>query len=103
MEGVRGKKDKYEQCLAQPSSEELPPTAAGNKYRPTLHRGCEFLEHLALSGIFPQNPSPQGSGNPTKKKRQKECKIQRGWRTARKHEQGTYEFTETEAVCAGPA
>lgn len=55
-----------DQCLIQPSFERLSPAPDGNKYRThrqTLHNE-ESLEHMALNGRFPSNPTPQSARNP---------------------------------------
>lgn len=44
------------------------------------HRECETLEHTALNGMCSSNPH-RAQGIP-KKRRQKKCRSQRGWRTS---------------------
>ena len=70
-----------DQCLAQPSSVTLPPAADGNKYRdpqPDSMQRVRDLAHSALKGM-----SLRTQGTPWKR-RQKECKSHRGWRTPKK-------------------
>lgn len=50
--------------------------------------------------MSPSNPSPQSS----EKKRSKESKSQKRWRTPiNQHDQSPYKHTELEAACTGPA
>jgi hypothetical protein len=53
-----------DRCLAQPSSEKLPPAADGNKYRGSLPDIIQrALEHFALNGMSPStSPCPAASG-----------------------------------------
>lgn len=48
-----------------------------------IYREWEILECPVWNGMSPSNLFSQGSGTP-RKKRQKECKIQRKWTTAKK-------------------
>jgi hypothetical protein len=65
-------------------------------------RDRETLEHTALNEMSLSSPSAQSLANQQKRK-QKECKSQRGCRTPRTHsppitDQNSYELTEMEAA-----
>lgn len=54
------------QCLSQPSSEKLPPTPDGDKYRDPQLELCKewgILENSVLNGMSLSSPSLQGSGS----------------------------------------
>jgi hypothetical protein len=55
----------YSLCLAQPSSEMLPPAADGDNYRhPQPDTQSETSEQSPLNAMSPSNPCPQDPGKP---------------------------------------
>lgn len=65
----------------------------------TLCGERETLDHSALNPLSPSNFFPLRAEETMLKRRQKECKSQRGWRTRNQQVLCTLELTET--ACAG--
>lgn len=101
----------HRSCIAQPSSEKLFLQWMGaNTETPsqTMCRVCEILEHLALYGMSPSNPSYQSSGNPEKEETEKNVRASGDRRhqensPLNQHEESSYEIINIEALCTGPA
>ena len=74
-------------CLGQPPSEKLPPVAEGNTYRdpwPGITQRVRDLGTLILKWHISIKYLPSKLREPLQKRKQKECKSQRAWRTPRK-------------------
>lgn len=99
-----------DQCLVQPSSEKLLLQHMGTHTE--THRQAlaewEPLEYSALNGCLHQLPPLRAQGT-IQKRKDKECKSQREWRTPRnqgplsQHAQSSYELAKTAAACIGAA
>ena len=95
------------QFLVQPSSEKLSPAADGNKLDPQPDLMQRVRDHRTPMPKLHQTPPFRSQENPWRRKNE-ECKSQRGWRRPRKqgpliNRTSAHLTLETEAARTGPA